>query len=89
MFLTGFPPLAIVPPIHPLAVGRSPPPEGCRIVTLNVQHTVKGKEAGLRGLTSQLHFADVLFLQEVGKLIPTMPCTPSIKPRLSQATWHK
>ena len=45
-------------------------PEGFRIVTLNVQHTVKGKEAGLRGLISQLHFRDVLFLQEVGKLHP-------------------
>ena len=39
-------------------------------MTLNVQHTVKGKEAGLRGLISQLHFPDVLFLQEVGKLHP-------------------
>ena len=65
------------------------PPRGFRIVTLNVQHTVKGKEAGLRGLISQLHLPDVLFLQEVGKLIPTMPCTPSIRPELSQAKGHK
>ena len=67
--LRKFPPSDCAPNLAPDHRAEASP-EGFRVVTLNVQHTVKGKEAGLRGLITQLHFPDVLFLHEVGKLHP-------------------